>query len=354
MERRPTLTPQQATQLTAQLYGVTITKISTLPSYIDQNFLIVDTDGTKYVLKIMNSEGSKNATKLEVQTFALSFLRQHGVPAQTALPTTTGKLLSMEEIDCGHGAQTYCVRLMTYLPGKTLAESPGTMQDLYHVGRLIAFMDKTLQKLESPNLDVLHNNCDEEWSLSNVHLVERCLSVMDGEPLQEVIKAVIEQFKSYVLPKIGSFQKGIIHGDTNDKNIIVTPVGNGRHEVSGVLDFSSLMNDCYVFELAGTIAYMMLENPSPLDVGGAILTGWESVMVLNEDERECLYLLVLGPLCQSLVYGRHNLKKYPDNEDYLLVTAKNGSRILTQMWEMGKKEVERKWFTDASTFSVNE
>ncbi|XP_010778102.1 hydroxylysine kinase-like [Notothenia coriiceps] len=99
MERRPTLTPQQATELTVQLYGVTMTEISTLPSYIDQNFLIVDTEGTKYVLKIMNSEGSKNATKLEVQTFALSFLRQHGVPAQTALPTTTGKLLSMEEID---------------------------------------------------------------------------------------------------------------------------------------------------------------------------------------------------------------------------------------------------------------
>ena len=92
-ERRPALTPQQATELTAQLYGVTITKISTLPSYIDQNFLIVDTEGTKYVLKIMNSEDSKKATQLEVQTFALSFLRQHGVPAQTALPTTTGKLL---------------------------------------------------------------------------------------------------------------------------------------------------------------------------------------------------------------------------------------------------------------------
>ncbi|XP_010765115.1 LOW QUALITY PROTEIN: hydroxylysine kinase [Notothenia coriiceps] len=247
------------------------------------------------------------------------------------------------------GSQTYCVRLMTYLPGKTLAESPGTMQDLYHVGRLIAFMDKTLQKLESPNLDVLHNNCDEEWSSSNINLKERCLLVMDGDPLQEVIKAVIEQFKSHVQPKISSFQKGIIHGDTNATNIIVTPVGNGRHEVSGMLDFSSLMNDCYVFELAITIAYTMLENPSPLDVGGAILTGWESIMVLNEDERESLYLLVLVGLCQSLVYGRYDLKKYPDNKNYLLVTAKNGTRILTKLWEMGKKEVERKWFTDAST-----
>lgn len=56
---RPTLTPQQATELTQQLYGVTVTEISTLPSYMDQNLIVVDAEGTKYVLKIMNSEESK-------------------------------------------------------------------------------------------------------------------------------------------------------------------------------------------------------------------------------------------------------------------------------------------------------
>ncbi|XP_031715188.1 hydroxylysine kinase-like [Anarrhichthys ocellatus] len=143
---------------------------------------------------------------------------------------------------------------------------------------------------------------------------------------------------------------GIIHGDLNDLNIIVTPVDNGRHEVSGVLDFSLLMIDCYVFEVAVTIAYMMLENPSPLDVGGAVLDGWESIMVLSDEERDSLFLLVLGRLCQSLVYGRYNATKYPDNK-YLLTTAKSGTLLLTKLWEMGKKDVERKWFTDAGTFS---
>ncbi|KAF3834660.1 hypothetical protein F7725_027218 [Dissostichus mawsoni] len=128
--------------MTVQLYGVTITEISTLPKLPHCGHR-----GYQVCPEDHELRRQQNATKLEVQTFALSFLRQHGVPAQTALPTTTGKLLSMEEIDCGHGAQTYCVRLMTFLPGKTLAESPGTMQDLYHVGRLIAFMDKTLQKV---------------------------------------------------------------------------------------------------------------------------------------------------------------------------------------------------------------
>uniref|UniRef100_A0A8D0AYK6 Hydroxylysine kinase n=1 Tax=Sander lucioperca TaxID=283035 RepID=A0A8D0AYK6_SANLU len=329
----PTLTLQQATELTLQLYGVTMTEISTLPSYIDQNFLVVDEEGTKYVLKIMNSEDSKNATLLEVQTLATFFLRQHGVPAQTVVHTITGQLMSMEEIDCGHGAQTYCVRLLAYLQGKTIAESPVTRQDLYNVGKLAAFVDKTLQQLVSPNLDVLQKMDGLLWSLSNIPLTEGYLSVMDGDPLQDVVRAVIEQYKLHVQPKISSFRKGILHGDMNDQNILVTPVDNGHHEVSGVLDFSMLMNDCYVFEVAIIIAYMMLENPSPLDVGGAVLAGWESIMVLNEDERDSLFLLVLGRLCQSLVYGRYNL--------------------LNKLWELGKKEVERKWFKDASTFSVS-
>lgn len=58
----------------------------------------------------------------------------------------------------------------------------------------------------------------------------------------------------------------------------------------------------------------MLENPSPLDVGGPLLAGWESIMQLNDDERDSLFPLVLTHLCQSLVYGRYNVKKYPDNQ----------------------------------------
>ncbi|XP_037325658.2 hydroxylysine kinase-like isoform X1 [Pungitius pungitius] len=347
-DHRPMLTLQQGTQLTLRLYGVTLTEISTLPSYNDQNFLIVTKDN-KYVLKIMNSEESMNPTRMEVQTLAMSFLRQEGVPSPIVVPTTTGKLMSMEEIDCGHGAQTYCVRLMTYLPGKTVAESPVTVQDLYHIGKLAAVIDTTLKQLVSPNLDVLHEN-KGIWSLSNIPLIHDYLSVMDGDPLQIVIKAVIEQYKLHVAPRIVSLRKGIIHGDMSDQNIIVTPVDNGRHEVSGVLDFSQLMIDCYVFEVAITIAYMMMENPSPLHVGGAVLAGWESIMVLSDEEKDSLFLLVLGRLCQSLVYGRYNVTKYPDNKEYLLTTAKSGTLLLTKLWEMGKKNVERKWFTDAAIF----
>ncbi|XP_028260041.1 hydroxylysine kinase-like [Parambassis ranga] len=347
---RPTLTLQQAADMVLQLYGVRVTKIFTLPSYIDQNFLVVDGDGTKYVLKIMNSEDSKNPAQMAMQTLAMSLLQQHGVPTQMVMPTTTGELMSLEEMDCGHGSKIYCVRLMSYLPGKPVAQSPVTLQDLYHVGKLAAFLDKTLQQLMTPDSDILQRD-DVIWSLSNIPLVENYLSVMDGDPLQDVIKAAIGQYKLYVEPKIVLFRKGIIHGDLNDHNIIVTPLDNGHHKVSGILDFAMLMNGYYVHEVAISIMYLMLENPSPMDVGGAVLAGFESVIPLNDDERDCLFLLVVARLCQSLVYGRHNVQKYPDNRKYLMTTAKNGTRLLTKLWELGKKQVEEKWFADASTYS---
>lgn len=62
-------------------------------------------------------------------------------------------------------------------------------------------------QLVSQNLDVLQSH-DTPWSLSNIPLLEGYLSVMDGNPLQEVIKAVIEQYKLHVDPKISSFSKG--------------------------------------------------------------------------------------------------------------------------------------------------
>lgn len=145
---------------------------------------------------------------------------------------------------------------------------------------------------------------------------------------------------------------GVIHGDLRHHNIIVKPDESGKYKVSGILDFSLLMNGCFVYELAISIAYFMLENPSPLDVGGALVAGWESIMHLNQEEKDSLFLLVLGRLCQSLVLGRYNAQKYPDNK-YLLKTTKGGTELLTKLMGMSKEEVQQKWFSHEHAVKAN-
>lgn len=95
---QPAFSHSQVTEIIKRLFDLTLSKIQPLPSYDDQNFHVVTDDGVDYVLKIMNSEDSKNFDLIDVQTYAMSFLHQNGLPTQTAVPTTTGQLLTLEEI----------------------------------------------------------------------------------------------------------------------------------------------------------------------------------------------------------------------------------------------------------------
>lgn len=60
--------------------------------------------------------------------------------------------------------------------------------------------------MEHPHLSVLQRE-KFIWSLSNVTLLEAYISVLDGDPLQEVVKSVIHQYKTCVIPKRSSFRR---------------------------------------------------------------------------------------------------------------------------------------------------
>ncbi|XP_044056107.1 hydroxylysine kinase isoform X2 [Siniperca chuatsi] len=347
---KPNFSQSQVAELVKRLFRLTASEIRSLPSYDDQNFHVLAVEGGEYVLKIMNSEDSKNPSLVEVQTYAMSFLHQNGLPAQTALPTTLGQLMSLEEIDCGYGCQKYLVRLLTYLPGITISKAPLTPQLLYETGKTAARMDKILQEMEHPHLSMLQRE-KFIWSLSNVPLLEAYINVLDGDPLQEVVKSVIHQYKTSVVPKRSNFRKCINHGDFNDLNVLVQPDESDGHRISGILDFGDMNSGYYIHELAITVMYMMTEHPKPIEVGGPVLAGWESVLPLNEAERDCLYVLVLSRFCQSLLLARYSVTLHPENAEYLMISTRKGVQFLCQLWELGKEQVEKVWFQSAAQFS---
>ena len=126
--------------------------------------------------------------------------------------------------------------------------------------------------------------------------------------------------------------------------------GPSQYKISGILDFGDMSSGYYIFELAIAIMYMMIENPSPVEVGGHVLAGYESVFPLNEAERDCLFLLVLCRFSQSLVLARYSVLQQPENEEYLMITSRTGIKHLSRMWELGKREVDKIWFECAKTY----
>ncbi|EFB25845.1 hypothetical protein PANDA_012135, partial [Ailuropoda melanoleuca] len=357
---KPTFSDVQASAFVESVFGLKVSKIQPLPSYDDQNFHVCisstkdTTDGpTEYVLKISNTESSKTPELIEVQNHVSMFLRAAGFPTASVRPTIGGNLTSLVAVDGGSGVASYLVRLLSYLPGRPVAEIPSSPQLLYDIGRLAGKLDETLQTFHHPELSSLRRE-NFIWNLKNVPLLEKYLDALGQSRNREIVVEVIQRFKDEILTKLSHFRECINHGDLNDHNILVesstSASGDTLYRVSGILDFSDMSCGYYVFEAAITITYMMIESKSPVHVGGHVLAGFESVIPLTPVERGALFLLVCGRFCQSLVIAAYSCQLHPENKDYLMITAKTGWKHLQHMFDLGQKAVEEIWFETARSY----
>lgn len=93
---------------------------------------------------------------------------------------------------------------------------------------------------------------------------------------------IIEEFEERVLSVRDELEKGMIHGDFNEQNVIVNRY-RGRWQVSALLDFGDSHYSCYLFELAITIAYMIILSKN-VNVAGYVLSGYETEREIPEQE----------------------------------------------------------------------
>ncbi|XP_029808396.1 hydroxylysine kinase [Suricata suricatta] len=357
---KPAFSETQASALVESVFGLKVSTVRPLPSYDDQNFHVHvsrtrDTaDGpTEYVLKISNTESSKTPELIEVQSHIIMFLGAAGFPTASVCRTKGDNLTSLVSVDNNSEITSYLVRLLTYLPGRPIAEIPIGPQLLYEIGVLAAKLDKTLEKFHHPKLSCLRRE-NFIWNLKNVPRLENYLCALGQSRNREIVTQVIRLFKDEVLTKLSHFRECVNHGDLNDHNILVEASKSGSggtaYQVSGILDFGDMSYGYYVFEVAITITYMMIESKSPLHVGGHVLAGFESVIPLTPVERGALFLLVCGRFCQSLVIAAHSCRLHPENTEYLMITAKTGWKHLQRMFDMGQKAVEEIWFQTARSY----
>ncbi|XP_078468750.1 hydroxylysine kinase-like isoform X2 [Lampetra planeri] len=307
---KPCLSESHAEKLVERLYGVSVAGVSPLASYIDQNYRVLARDGRQFVLKVTNTRDSQRPQLLEVQMAMMRFLQQRGFPMQEVVDNVSGKIMSLESIDCGEGEKEFNVRLLTYLPGVPLSRVLADGSLYYQVGKLAASFHQALQQFEHPFLHYLQRD-DFIWNLSNTHLLEAYLFALDGDPNQGLVREVIAKFREEIQPNLHKFTRCIIHGDFNDDNILVQEVAAGserqpgpksasgdtangapRHCVSGIVDLNSMMFGYHVYDLAMAIMYMMVESGEAMEAGGHVLAGYESVQPLSEDERRAVYFLV--------------------------------------------------------------
>jgi Ser/Thr protein kinase RdoA (MazF antagonist) len=293
----PRFDAEAAVGIADEFFGVR-GRAQALPSERDQNFLVTDGAGEKFVLKIANALESR--AFLEAQNAALQHVAKRVSFCQSPMASVSGDdIVSIER---------YFIRLVGYLPGVPLAQiqpqSAGLLRDL---GRKLGQLSQVLSDFDHP---AVHR--DFHWDLANGNrIIDETASLVEDEKLREqVLRCRI---------RIGAnLRRSVIHGDANDYNVLVDPE---RMIVTGLLDFGDMVYSYTVGELAIAIAYVVLDKDDPRAAANEVVEGYTSEFQLLDEEREMLWPLVRLRLAMSVCLAARQLREQPENE-YLRISQR--------------------------------
>ncbi|XP_014468097.1 PREDICTED: hydroxylysine kinase [Dinoponera quadriceps] len=346
---RPPVTGEIAAGLLERLYGMRATSVRELDAYDDRNYHVLceeahanphvarpETAG--YVLKVINSLDSLKSGVLEAQNELMIYLDQRGVRCPVPVRNLNGAYFSLESLKSDNSMERYAVRLLVYRPGELLHRARMSGELLRKIGVHAARIDEILAGFDHP----AYYEHRTLWMLTSVPRLRQFTYALKSPLDRQLVHDVIVCFEKEVLPVTGQLEQGVIHGDLNEHNIIVSPDGE---DVAAVIDFGDSQRTCRVFELAIVLCYMILQA-ADVGMGKYVVEGYERVKKLSEAEKRVLKVSVCARMCQSLVMGAYSHLHDPQNQ-YLLSTQKIGWTLLKRLWPMRPSDVTQAWGLDS-------
>ena len=302
LDHAPAFNVETAAAIAGEHFGISA-HAQPLPSERDQNFLLTNEAGEKFVLKIANALESR--AFLDAQNSVLKHLERHISFCQKPLLATTGDDIVV--VKAGNGA-THFVRMVHFLPGVPLGylrpHSKVLMRDL---GRKLGQLARALADFDH---EAVHR--DFHWDLANGNrVVNEFAGLVDNASLRDLVLQC--RFESQT-----SLRRSVIHGDPNDYNLLVNP---HSASICGLIDFGDMVYSYTVGDLAIAIAYVILDKTDPHAAATEIVKSYESEFALLDDEREALWPLVRLRLAMSVCLAAQQLKQQPENE-YLQISQR--------------------------------
>ena len=360
---KPQLSLEEAKDLLIRLYGLSPLTVKEFNSYDDRNFFFtVDTKTSNphlsstwphgYILKVTNKGDSKDPTFSDAQNEMILHMADAGLAVPEPVKNIAGNFKSMEALTTNNKTSQNIVRLLKFIPGKTFYEiETWTTAHFYQCGEFLARMDKSLATFKHSAYD----NRNSIWFLSSIPAVKDFVSAVTDDEKRKLVVDIIDQFCEIVIPASKQLEKGIIHGDFNEQNILCQKSeATGEYEISSVIDFGDSQYNPLLYEVSIAIMYMMTKCTviPPAMAGGHVLAGYIQHRDLPLLERKLIRTCVAARYAQSLVMGAYSYAQDPGNE-YLLITAKTGWKTLADFWSVEQGPLYEQWDSIISTYNSN-
>ena len=312
-----------------------------LPGERERNFHVYTADGSEFVLKVASQ--LEDAAAIELQVMALQHIaeREPGVPVPRLVKAVDGSSIVKETI----GGEPHSARLLTWLPGRPLAEvSPHSPSLLREIGETLGSVTRALTSFRHPaaRRELKWDLAASGWIGDHVHRVV--------DPVRrDQVERILGDFTRAALPAVRETRSSIVHNDANDWNILIARGNDGASATSGsidgvgapsgLIDFGDLLQSHPACDLAIAIAYAMTGKPDPVSAAANVVAGYHQAFPLTEKEIALLFPLAKTRLAVSLVNSALQADTSPDN-GYLQISADAVHKLLAQLDGIHERFVE--------------
>ncbi len=236
------ISKSDAERLANELYGIAATATE-LPGEYDCNFNLRASDGREFVFKCMHP--ARENSFIDMQCAALAHLATNAARLPLPRVQLTKRGERFTSIADAEG-QTRLVWMLNYLPGDMLANAnPHSPELLVDLGRFLGDVDAALSSFAHPatHRELKWNSARANWIREHVGKIadpQRCA----------LVEYFLSLYREWIEPARSGLRKGIIYGDANDHNVLVTAAWPQPRRIAGVIDFGDMHHGWIVSEAA--------------------------------------------------------------------------------------------------------
>lgn len=292
-------------------YGIKNATLQKLEGYISTNYKVDSSNGT-FVLKVYPIEAKEEILAETAMIQKLDHLDFNSV--SHPVKNIEGDTITQAEIN----GQLQLFRLLTFVEGKFLAESPHTSELFESFGRFIAKIDQSLIGFKSSGIEARRL----DWDLQHINNCRAFKQHILDPTDRKIVDHFFLQWDEHVYPKLSDLRKSIIHNDANDWNILVK-----ENQVTGIIDFGDAVYTALINEIAIAITYAIFEKEDPIHWAKPIIKGYTQTLPLLKEELDLLYYLIAGRLITSVCKSANEKRLNPDNS-YITISERPAWKLL--------------------------
>jgi 4-aminobutyrate aminotransferase-like enzyme len=190
---------------------------------------------------------------------------------------------------------------------------------------MLGEMDRTLKDFSHAS-----TQRDLKWDLARAGWIRDYVRHIGDASKRALVEKFLSLYEMEVVPALPRLRRGVIYGDANDHNVLVSAPWPQRRKVTGVIDFGDMHHSIVVAEPAIAAAYVILGEKDPLQAATSLVRGYHRAHALEESEIAALYPLIAMRLAVSVTNSAHRKTLIPD-DPYVTVSEERAWGALERL-----------------------